>query len=300
MVTGSTQGLGLGIVKQLSLNKEYNVIMAVRNVKKGQEVAKTLGSNVKVVKLDLSRLDEVVKFANNWNTKLDGLINNAGVQFNDGDHFTKNGYEETIAVNHLAAFLLTYGLMKWYSENCKIIFIGSATHDPKLTGFGFRGSYYYKSNIKKLASGEKVNPIDDSPQSNKDRYCTSKYLNTVISREFVKRYPKLTVYSLDPGLMGGTGLFREQNYIFKILVQKCIIPVATLFDSRLSTVRKSADAGCWILTSDSIPIDNGESVYCTKTANKLIDWKAVHNDSECARAYDETMEFLNDFVSKLK
>ncbi|OWB71691.1 hypothetical protein B5S31_g1382 [[Candida] boidinii] len=300
MVTGATQGLGLAIAKQLSRNKKYNVIMAVRNVKKGEEVAKSLGSNVKVVRLDLSSLEEVVEFINKWDTKLDGLINNAGVQFSDEDHFTKDGYEETIAVNHLGTFLLTYGLMKWYTDDCKVIFLGSGTHDPNAGGFGFRGSQYHKSDIKKLAAGERTSAKDDAAQSNKDRYSTSKYLNMVIPRELVKRYPKMTVYSLDPGLMGDTGLFREQNFIFKLLVQKTLIPIVKLFDSRVSSSKQSADAACWIVTSNSIAVDNGECVHCTKVANKFIDWKGIHNDSECARAYDETMEFLDGYIKKLK
>ncbi|OWB71690.1 hypothetical protein B5S31_g1381 [[Candida] boidinii] len=300
MVTGATQGLGLGIVQQLSSNKNYNVIMAVRNVKKGEEVAKSLGSNVKVVRLDLSSLEEVVEFINKWDTKLDGLINNAGVQFSDEDHFTKDGYEETIAVNHLAAFLLTYGLMKWYTDDCKVIFIGSGTHDPNSGAFRFRGSQYYRSSVKKLAAGERIESGDSATQSNKDRYCTSKYLNTVIPRELVKRHPNLEVYSLDPGLMGDTGLFRDQNIMFKLIFQKTLIPIVKLFDSRLSSVKQSADAACWVVTSDSIPIENGESVDCTKVANKQIDWKAVHNDSECARAYNETIELLDGYINKIK
>ncbi|GME67382.1 unnamed protein product [[Candida] boidinii] len=300
IVTGATQGLGLAIVKQLSRNKDYKVIMAVRNVNKGQELAKSFGSNVKVVKLDLASLGDVVDFVNNWDTKLDGLINNAGVQFNQDDHFSKDGYEETIAVNHLGAFLLTYGLMKWFNADCKVVFIGSGTHNPELGSFGFRGSQYYRTDIKRLAAGEPIEPKDDGPQRNKDRYSTSKYLNTVIPRELVKRYPNLTVYSLDPGLMGDTELFREQSRIYRLLLQKILIPLVGVFNSMISTTKKSADAACWIVTSDSIPINNGESVYCTKVANDNIDWKSVHNEHECARAYDETVEFLDDYIKKFK
>ncbi|OWB76417.1 hypothetical protein B5S32_g568 [[Candida] boidinii] len=299
MVTGATQGLGLGIVQQLSSNKNYNVIMAVRNVKKGEEVAKSLGSNVKVVRLDLSSLEEVVEFINKWDTKLDGLINNAGVQFSDEDHFTKDGYEETIAVNHLAAFLLTYGLMKWYTDDCKVIFIGSLTHDPSAGGFGFRGSQYYRSSVKKLAAGERIESGDSATQSNKDRYCTSKYLNTVIPRELVKRHPNLEVYSLDPGIMADTSLFRDQVFMFKLII-KTLSAVTKLFDPKTSSVQQSADAACWIVTSDSIPIENGESVHCTKVKNIYIDEKSVHNESECARAYDETVDLLDDFINRIE
>jgi NAD(P)-dependent dehydrogenase (short-subunit alcohol dehydrogenase family) len=47
-----------------------------------------------------------------WNRKLDRLVNNAGVQFSSRDNFTTDSFEETIAVNHLAAFMLTLGLAK--------------------------------------------------------------------------------------------------------------------------------------------------------------------------------------------
>jgi len=74
LITGSTQGLGLQIVKQLASNSDIRIIMAVRNIVKGNEIAKSLGDNVSVTELDLASLTNVGKFIKSWNKKIDGSL----------------------------------------------------------------------------------------------------------------------------------------------------------------------------------------------------------------------------------
>jgi NAD(P)-dependent dehydrogenase (short-subunit alcohol dehydrogenase family) len=109
MVTGATQGLGLSIATALT-RAGHLVVLAVRDEAKGAALAKTLGSNVEVRRVDLSSLEEVEALAASWKEPLAGLVNNAGLQQTDRLHESRDGFEESFAVNHLAAFRLTQGL----------------------------------------------------------------------------------------------------------------------------------------------------------------------------------------------
>ena len=111
LVTGTTSGLGLEIVRNLAKEGKNKVIMAVRDLDKGLKFANELAGVIEAFQLDLSQLGNIREFVHKWDIPLDGLINNAGVQFVNETKFTQDGYEETIAVNHLAAFMLTTGLM---------------------------------------------------------------------------------------------------------------------------------------------------------------------------------------------
>ncbi len=107
LITGATGGLGLEIVKNLAKDKNNRVIMAIRDIDKGLKITRELSGNIELIQLDLSELTNIKEFLQNWDTPLDGLINNAGVQFVNDTNFTSDEFEETIAVNHLAAFMLT-------------------------------------------------------------------------------------------------------------------------------------------------------------------------------------------------
>src|SRR5262245_50006968 len=86
IVTGSSSGIGFEAARVLA-NKQATVIIAVRNLEKGNKAAEKIlqqnkDANLKVMELDLANLESVKQFAetfgNNY-SRLDLLINNAGV-----------------------------------------------------------------------------------------------------------------------------------------------------------------------------------------------------------------------------
>ena len=106
IVTGSSSGIGYEAAKVLA-TKNAKVIIAVRNLTKG-ELAKSniLGqyknADVEVMKIDLSNLESVAKFAEEYKNKfkkLDLLINNAGVMVPPYSK-TKDGFELQMGTNH--------------------------------------------------------------------------------------------------------------------------------------------------------------------------------------------------------
>ncbi|MCP1133627.1 oxidoreductase [Paenibacillus polysaccharolyticus] len=136
IVTGSTSGLGKEAVKTIA-GKNAKVIMAVRNVDKGKEVANELKKEIKhadidVRKLDLANLSSIRAFANvmveNYD-RLDILINNAGIMFPPYSK-TVDGFENQFGTNHLGHFALTGLLMPLLkkTEGSRIVVLSSLGH----------------------------------------------------------------------------------------------------------------------------------------------------------------------------
>lgn len=69
------------------------------------------------MKLDLTRLNSVRQFAvkiNQNESRLDVLINNAGVANYSGKKLTEDGLELTMSTNQYGPFLLTHLLLRKY------------------------------------------------------------------------------------------------------------------------------------------------------------------------------------------
>ncbi|MEO1668938.1 MAG: oxidoreductase [Chloroflexota bacterium] len=113
IVTGASGGLGRSTTIELA-RKQAKIIMAVRNVDKGEQVADEIRSqqpdaDIHVMKLELSSLDAIKTFAEAFraeNNQLDLLINNAGIYDNKGRK-TEDGFALVMGVNHLGHFALT-------------------------------------------------------------------------------------------------------------------------------------------------------------------------------------------------
>ncbi|MBX7174865.1 MAG: SDR family NAD(P)-dependent oxidoreductase, partial [Pyrinomonadaceae bacterium] len=113
IVTGSSSGIGFEAARVLA-EKQATVIIAVRNLEKGNKaVEKILAQNkdaeVRVMELDLANLESVEKFAENFKkeySRLDLLINNAGVMIPPYSK-TADGFELQFGTNHLGHYALT-------------------------------------------------------------------------------------------------------------------------------------------------------------------------------------------------
>ncbi len=113
IITGGASGIGFEAAKVLSA-KGAQVIIAVRNIEKGQRaLARIKADNpladISLMNLDLGNLASVREFAQEFTQKyksLDLLINNAGVMIPPYQK-TKDGFELQFGTNHLAHFALT-------------------------------------------------------------------------------------------------------------------------------------------------------------------------------------------------
>lgn len=114
IITGATSGIGFEAAKILA-KKGAKIILPVRNLDKGQNVAQQIKSikpdaEVEIFFLDISDLESVRKFADEANKKLnkiDLLLNNAGIMWIPRRKLSKQNYDLQFATNHLGHFLLT-------------------------------------------------------------------------------------------------------------------------------------------------------------------------------------------------
>ncbi len=114
LVTGATSGIGEVTARELAQQGAHIIILA-RNEQKAQRtqqaiIAATGNERVDIMLADLSVLQQVRDVAAQIQAKyphLDVLINNAGLMFGAERELSADGYEMTLATNHLGPFLLT-------------------------------------------------------------------------------------------------------------------------------------------------------------------------------------------------
>lgn len=118
LITGGNSGIGLEAARVLSL-KNANVILTARSDKNGKAAVEAIkkqqpNAQVNWMVLDLADLDSVRAFSDDFhkqNTRLDILINNAGVMYPASREVTKQNFELQFGTNHLGHFALTALLM---------------------------------------------------------------------------------------------------------------------------------------------------------------------------------------------
>ncbi|MEW2443995.1 SDR family NAD(P)-dependent oxidoreductase [Micromonospora marina] len=108
VVTGANTGLGYETAKALA-ERGASVVLAVRDVAKGERAAAGLTGDVSVQALDLTSLDSVRAAAAALRSRFDRidlLINNAGVMYTP-QQTTRDGFELQFGTNHLGHFAFT-------------------------------------------------------------------------------------------------------------------------------------------------------------------------------------------------
>lgn len=105
IVTGANSGIGLETAKALAA-AGARVVLAVRDVKKGETAAAAMSGACEVRQLDLASLDSVRAFAASWDGEVSLLINNAGLMIPPLTR-TADGFESQFGTNHLGHFALT-------------------------------------------------------------------------------------------------------------------------------------------------------------------------------------------------
>ena len=112
IITGANKGLGLSVAQQL-VHDNYKVILACRDITKGQQAEKFLGEETTFIELDLSDPKSIDNFSNEISQSYSGvdvLYNNAGLIYQDFN-LTEEGFESMIAVNYFGAYRLTLKLL---------------------------------------------------------------------------------------------------------------------------------------------------------------------------------------------
>ncbi|UCC63243.1 MAG: SDR family oxidoreductase [Anaerolineae bacterium] len=191
MVTGATSGMGV-VTAQALARQGATVIVIGRSREKGiatvSQIRQQTGNPaVELLVADLSSQSEVRQLAQVFTSqheRLDVLINNAGAIFARRQE-TIDGIEVTLALNHLACFLLTNLLLHALKASAptRIINVSSFAHKlAKIRFTDLQGKRRYV--------GWQV-------------YAQSKLANLLFTYELARRLEGtgVTVNALDPGLV---------------------------------------------------------------------------------------------------
>ncbi|MGH2758854.1 MAG: SDR family oxidoreductase [Actinomycetota bacterium] len=189
LVTGANTGIGLETAAGLAA-MGAEVVITSRDATKGTAAVDEIrrrhpDAKVDVMELDLSRLEDVRRFAADFNERfpqLNVLVNNAGLILADRE-LTEDGFESTFQINHLGPFLLTCLLLDKLKASApsRIINVASAAHRSGRLDFGDLQSERGYSKMR--------------------AYGTTKLCNILFAKDLARRLEGtgVTAYSLHPG-----------------------------------------------------------------------------------------------------
>lgn len=132
LVTGSSRGIGRGIVEELSRDNE-NIIIANFNKseKEAVDLKEKMGDNIEIYKADVTNkleVDNMVKYIINKYGKIDVLINNAGIsQIKMFTDITEDDWNNMIDTNLTSIYFTTEAVISnmIHNKNGCIINISS-------------------------------------------------------------------------------------------------------------------------------------------------------------------------------
>jgi NAD(P)-dependent dehydrogenase (short-subunit alcohol dehydrogenase family) len=190
LVTGATSGIGLETVRAFA-SAGARVTMAVRDVARGQDLARGIEGQVLVRDLDLSSLESIRSFAAGWDGPLDILVNNAGVMSLPTLQQNEDGWELQFAINHLGHFALTVLLHDALKEaqGARVVVVSSSSQSP--------------------IDFDDIN-FDHRPYEPYEAYAQSKTANVLFAVAAGERWADdhITVHAVMPGLVR-TGIQRH-------------------------------------------------------------------------------------------
>jgi NAD(P)-dependent dehydrogenase (short-subunit alcohol dehydrogenase family) len=136
IITGANSGLGYESTLALA-RKNARIVMACRNMEKGEVAAEAVRQQVPqadldLMQLDLASLDSIHNFAAAFQARyarLDVLMNNAGVMAIPRRE-TTDGFEMQFGVNHLGHFALTGRLLPLLlrTPGSRVVTVSSMVH----------------------------------------------------------------------------------------------------------------------------------------------------------------------------
>jgi NAD(P)-dependent dehydrogenase (short-subunit alcohol dehydrogenase family) len=128
VVTGANSGIGFQAARVLA-ERGAGVVLAVRDITRGEAAAGRMPGAVEVRRLDLADLASVREFAAALPARIDVLVNNAGVMALPEGR-TADGFELQFGTNHLGHFALTGLLLERLLRGAepRVVTVSSGLH----------------------------------------------------------------------------------------------------------------------------------------------------------------------------
>lgn len=248
IITGANSGLGFETAKKIANSGiEYRLILACRNVQKGEDAKKSIiaesgNENIVVMELNTASLDSVRRFAGEYEEsgygKIYALLCNAGVSGTNSG-LTEDGFDVIFETNHLGHFLLTNLLLPWMEEEGLIFATSSDMHDSPMGKMEWNSTETLAHPNAALAH-ESI------------RYSYSKLCNLYFVYELAERLRSqgscIKVNAFNPGLM-------KTN--FMPLTKASMAFVKMSMPERYGDLDKSSTAYAQLVTEDGLVKESG-------------------------------------------
>ena len=234
IVTGASSGIGLHATQALAA-RGWHVVMACRDLGKAGDAIRRLGIDAAAVTpmhLDLGSLDSVRRFVEHYRKRadaLEALVCNAAVYLPQLDQpmRSREGYEISVATNHLGHFLLANlmldDLRQSRSAVRRLVTLGTITaNTAEFAGRIPIPTPAHLGELEGFGGGFKapIAMIDAGRFKAGKAYKDSKLCNMIVSRELHRRHHDATgivFNTLYPGCVADTGLFRHTPAPFRAL-----------------------------------------------------------------------------------
>ena len=268
VVTGANSGVGYETTRVLA-REGWEVVMVCRSQERGAKarglvLQETPTAELRLEVCDLEDFDQVREFASAFKASLTeegrqptALVNNAGL-YRAGREITGDGFERTMAVNHLGHFLLTLLLEEALRRpGVRIVNVSSQGHTMgKLSG----------ENIQQVFRGENA-------YNGWQAYGDSKLANVLFAKEIQRRWggDGVLAFSMHPGVLS-TEIW-DRNRTFGMVIAKLMKPF-------MSSPEVGGEAVSRLVTDPDIADRGGR--YFKKL--REIDPAPLANDVELAAA----------------
>lgn len=234
IITGASSGVGLNAARALA-DRGWHVVMACRDLDKAQGAAQAIAmptGSYSLLHLDLASLASVRQCVADFRAmgrSLEALVCNAAVYYplEKEPIYSSDGYEISVATNHLGHFLLANLLLEDLqaspAQDRRLVILGTVTANPKELG----GKIPIPAppdlgNLEGFAAGFKapIAMINGKKFKSGKAYKDSKLCNVLTMRELHRRYHPstgITFSSLYPGCVADTPLFRNHFKAFQTI-----------------------------------------------------------------------------------
>lgn len=274
VITGATSGIGKVTATRLA-ERGHQLIFVSRNKDKANQLAEQISSQdhlkPTIYIADFSEMNQVKEAALQIRQdfkKIDILINNAGL-VNIKKIVTKDGFEHTLAVNHLAPYLLTHTLLDLIqsAEQGRIINVASNAHkyaNPDLNDL----NYQHRSFQPMYA------------------YCNTKLYNIWYTYKLAEKLKNTstTVNSCHPGFVASS--FGHNMGKGAKVIMKLLRPI-------MISAEKGAQTTIFLATEPGLLQTSGEYFVRKKTR---VPSSLARNESLADRLYQKTEALLKPFL----
>ena len=271
LLTGGTRGIGRAAARKLG-DLGATLLLVGRDAERGEAATERLrqkGVDAEFLRYDLAEQAAVRDLAATVRDRvdrLDALVNNAGLARSSRSR-TSDGIPVTVAVNHLAPYLLTHELLPLLLDSApsRVVVTASGVHE-----------------------GASLDPDDLDLRGDYegfDAYARTKLMNVLFTYELAARLrgTGVTATAFHPGFIPSSSLYRDSAFYVRAAMRLLsILPVG-------QTVEDGADALAYLACSEEVAGVTGRYFEGTTRADPAAD---AHDERLRRALWDESAELV--------